>query len=202
MFIDSNTLNCLNSYVNKRRAFFDEDHRCARDNGGDPVGSTLRYAQGVHPGRLIRTLVEVNTDEGVTGLGEIGGSGASSDALIAALRDRVLGHDPMGSERLRWVAYNPVEGAFYEDLTQGFAAVEFACLDIQGKVTGGPVHELLGGAVRPRIEFAAYIFFRYATDSAGPVATPDQVVEPCPGAGNGVRIRDHQGQGRRVPAGA
>jgi len=142
-----------------------------------PLEAPLRYAQGVHPGRLIRTLVEVDTDEGVTGLGEIGGSGASSDALIAALRDRVLGHDPMSSERLRWFAYNPVEGAFYEDLTQGFAAIEFACLDIQGKVTGRPVHELLGGAVRPRIEFAAYIFFRYATDSAGPVATPDQVVD-------------------------
>jgi glucarate dehydratase len=140
-----------------------------------PLEAPLRYAQGVHPGRLIRTLVEVDTDEGVTGLGEIGGSGASSDALIAALRDRLLGHDPMRPEHLRWVAYNPVEGAFYEDLTQGFAAVEFACLDIQGKVTGRPVHELLGGAVRPRVEFAAYIFFRYATDSAGPVSTPAQV---------------------------
>jgi glucarate dehydratase len=140
-----------------------------------PLEAPLRYAQGVHPGRLIRTLVEVDTDEGVTGLGEIGGSGASSDALIAALRDRLLGHDPMRPEHLRWVAYNPVEGAFYEDLTQGFAAVEFACLDIQGKVTGRPVHELLGGAVRPRVEFAAYIFFRYATDSAGPVSTPEQV---------------------------
>ena len=142
-----------------------------------PLEAPLRYAQGVHPGRLIRTIVEVDTDDGITGLGEIGGSGASSDALIEALRDRILGQDPMQSERLRWVAYNPVEGAFYEDLTQGFAAIEFACLDIQGKATGHPVHELLGGAVRDRIDFAAYVFFRYPTDEAGPVATPDQVVE-------------------------
>src|SRR5580704_15479546 len=53
-----------------------------------PLQQPLRYAQGVHPGRLVRTLVEVDTDEGITGLGEIGGSGASSDALIAALRAR------------------------------------------------------------------------------------------------------------------
>jgi glucarate dehydratase len=88
-----------------------------------PLQQPLRYAQGVHPGRLARTLVEVDTDEGITGLGEIGGSGASSDALIAALRARVVGHDPFQPERLRWSAYNPVEGAFYEDLSQGFAAL-------------------------------------------------------------------------------
>ena len=88
-----------------------------------PLQQPLRYAQGVHPGRLVRTLVEVDTDEGITGLGEIGGSGASSDALIAALRARVMGHDPFQPERLRWSAYNPVEGAFYEDLSQGFAAL-------------------------------------------------------------------------------
>jgi hypothetical protein len=66
-----------------------------------PLTQPLRYAQGVHPGRLVRTLVEVDTDEGITGLGEIGGSGASSDALIAALRARVVGHDPFQPERLR-----------------------------------------------------------------------------------------------------
>jgi glucarate dehydratase len=106
-----------------------------------PLQQPLRYAQGVHPGRLVRTLVEVDTDEGITGLGEIGGSGASSDALIAAPRARVVGHDPFQPERLRWSAYNPVEGAFYEDLSQGFAAIEFACLDIQGKALGRPVYE-------------------------------------------------------------
>jgi len=142
-----------------------------------PLEAPLRYAQGVHPGRLIRTLVEVDTDEGVTGLGEIGGSGASSDALIAALRDRVLGHDPMSSERLRWVAYNPVEGAFYEDLTQGFAAIEFACLDLQGRELGVPVHALLGGKVRDRVPFASYLFFRHpADDGTGEIRTPDQLV--------------------------
>ena len=136
-----------------------------------PLDQHLRYAQGVHPGRLIRTLVEVDTDEGITGLGEIGGSGASSDALIGALRDRVSGHDPFRPEKLRWAAYNPVEGAFYEDLSQGFAAIEFACLDIQGKALGCPVHELLGGAIRDRVEFCAYLFFQYPT-AAGPRSPP------------------------------
>ena len=140
-----------------------------------PLGRQLRYAQGVHPGRLVRTLVEVDTDEGITGLGEIGGSGASGDALIAALRDRITGQDPFHPERLRWAAYNPVEGAFYEDLSQGFAAIEFACLDIQGKALGRPVHELLGGAVRTRVDFSAYLFFQHPGDGEPPVASPEQM---------------------------
>jgi glucarate dehydratase len=142
-----------------------------------PLQQPLRYAQGVHPGRLVRTLVEVDTDEGITGLGEIGGSGASSDALIAALLARVVGHDPFQPERLRWSAYNPVEGAFYEDLSQGFAAIEFACLDIQGKALGRPVYELLGGAIRSRVDFAAYLFFQYPAGERGPVATAEQMTE-------------------------
>jgi glucarate dehydratase len=141
-----------------------------------PLEAPLRYCNGVHPARFIRTLVEVDTDEGITGLGEIGGSGASSDALIAALRDRLVGQDPFQPERLRWMAYHPTESAFYEDLTQGFAAIEFACLDIQGKATGRPVHDLLGGAVRDKIDFAAYLFFRYGTDDAAEVTTAEQLV--------------------------
>jgi glucarate dehydratase len=140
-----------------------------------PLDQPLRYAQGVHPGRLIRTIVEVDTDEGITGLGEIGGSGASSDALIAALRERILGRNPMQPEALRWAAYNPVEGAFYEDLSQGFAAIEFACLDIQGKALGRPVYELLGGAVRDRVPFCAYLFFQYATADRPQVASPAEM---------------------------
>ena len=97
--------------------------------------------------------------------------------MIAALRERLVGQDPFQPERLRWMAYHPTESAFYEDLTQGFAAIEFACLDIQGKATGRPVHDLLGGAVRDKIEFAGYLFFRYGTDDAAEVATAEQLVE-------------------------
>jgi glucarate dehydratase len=142
-----------------------------------PLRQPLRYAQGVHPGRLIRTLVEIDTDEGITGLGEIGGSGASGDAMIAALRGRLVGRDPFRPEQLRWVAYNPVEGAAYEDMSQGFAAVEFACLDIMGKALGRPAHEFLGGALRSRVDFCAYLFFQYPSGDLPPVATADQMTQ-------------------------
>jgi glucarate dehydratase len=141
-----------------------------------PLEGILRFAQGVHPGRLIRTLIEVDTDEGITGLGEIGGSGGSSDAYVETLKSRLIGRDPMAPEPLRWIAQNPVEAAVYEDLTQIFAAVEFACLDIQGKALGVPAYMLLGGAFRTTIPFAAYIFFRYDGEGFSELSTPEHAI--------------------------
>lgn len=57
-----------------------------------------------------------------------------------------------------------------------------ACLDIQGKLLGRPVCDLLGGAVRDRVPFSAYLFFKFAAhigeepDEWGEVLTPDQMV--------------------------
>ena len=41
-----------------------------------PLEAPLRHAAGAHWGRLVRTIVEVETDEGIIGLGEMGGGGA------------------------------------------------------------------------------------------------------------------------------
>jgi glucarate dehydratase len=59
---------------------------------------------------------------------------------------------------------------------------EVACLDIQGKVVGRPVSDLLGGAVRDRVEFSAYLFYKWAghpgaePDEWGAALDPDQLV--------------------------
>jgi glucarate dehydratase len=58
-----------------------------------------------------------------------------------------------------------------------FGAIEVACLDAIGRATRRPVADLLGGRVRDRIPFAAYLFFKHAGDDAwGEVMTPDAVV--------------------------
>ena len=38
-----------------------------------PLNAQLRHNTGVHPGYLMRTVLELITDEGVVGLGEVGG---------------------------------------------------------------------------------------------------------------------------------
>src|ERR1041384_6513068 len=45
-----------------------------------PLEAPLRHANGCHWGRLVRTIVEVETDNGLIGLGGMGGGGESAEA--------------------------------------------------------------------------------------------------------------------------
>jgi glucarate dehydratase len=99
-------------------------------------------------------------------------------AAFAGLKPYLLGRDPAKLEEMRFLIANPT-ASLYNNRTQILAALEFACLDLMGQKWGVPVHDLLGGAVRDRVEFASYLFFRYANeaDGSGEVRTPDQLVE-------------------------
>ncbi|MEP5513919.1 MAG: hypothetical protein ABJP87_03175, partial [Bauldia litoralis] len=56
-----------------------------------PLEAPLRHSNGAHWGRFIRTLVEIETDEGLTGVGELGGGGQSAEAAIAGLKPYLIG---------------------------------------------------------------------------------------------------------------
>src|SRR5687768_1386820 len=142
-----------------------------------PLEAPLRHANGCHWGRFVRTIVEVETDEGLIGLGEMGGGGESAEAAFHALRTYLIGHDPARLEELRFLIANPT-ASLYNNRTQMLAALEFACLDILGQKWGVPVSEILGGRLRDHVPFASYLFFRYANagDGAGEVRTVDQLV--------------------------
>src|SRR6476659_8670720 len=112
-----------------------------------PIEAPLRHANGCHWGRFVRTIVEVETDEGLIGLGEMGGGGESAEAAFLALRSYLIGRDPARVEELRFLIANPT-ASLYNNRTQMLAAIEFACLDILGKHLGVPVHDLLGGRIR------------------------------------------------------
>ncbi|WP_026875089.1 enolase C-terminal domain-like protein [Jiangella gansuensis] len=142
-----------------------------------PLEAPLRHSNGAHWGRFVRTIVEVEADNGLIGLGEMGGGGQSAEEAVRGLREYLVGHDPARTEALRWMLANPT-ASLYNNRTQLLAAVEFACLDLQGKQLGVPVHQLLGGKVRERVPFASYLFFRYpGADGSGEVRTPEQLVE-------------------------
>jgi glucarate dehydratase len=143
-----------------------------------PLEAPLRHANGCHWGRFVRTIVEVECDNGIVGLGEMGGGGESAEAVFRSLRSYLLGHDPARIEEMRFRIANPT-ASLYNNRTQVLAALEFACLDILGQDWGVPVHAILGGKLRDRVPFASYCFFRYANGHSGQgeVRTIDQVVE-------------------------
>ena len=134
---------------------------------GDPP---LLNAAGLHAPYCLRTVVELVTDNGLTGLAEVPGSGAV-DAALAAVRDVVVGADPLNWHALRAKLAercSPETSASRGDKpwdgrtrVQVYSALDVACLDIQGKAFGVPVAALLGGVVRERVPYSAYLFYKY-----------------------------------------
>ncbi|MBX3282200.1 MAG: mandelate racemase [Acidobacteria bacterium] len=143
-----------------------------------PLEAPLRHAAGCHWGRFVRTIVEVETDEGITGLGEMGGGGESAESAFRAMKAYLVGHDPARLEEMRFKIANPT-ASLYNNRTQILAALEFACLDILGKKWDVPVYDILGGQLQSEVPFASYLFFRYPNPKTGDgeVRTVDQLVE-------------------------
>ena len=134
---------------------------------GDPP---LLNAAGLHAPYCLRTVVELVTDNGLTGLAEVPGS-VAVDAALAAVRDVVIGADPRNWHALRAKLAercSPETSVSRGDKpwdgrtrVQVYSALDVACLDLQGKAYGVPVAALLGGVVRERVPYSADLFYKY-----------------------------------------
>ncbi len=140
-----------------------------------PLEAPLRWSMGVETGTT-RAIIEVLTDEGITGIGETYGGNEVVHAIETA-KPFVLGIDPLQTGLLQYRL-----GVFcisYETQVSpaARAGLEMACLDAAGKALGRPVHALLGGAVRERVEVAAYLFYRYpGKQDVGGESTPEAIL--------------------------
>ncbi|MGK2925513.1 MAG: enolase C-terminal domain-like protein [Lysobacterales bacterium] len=158
----------------------------------------LRSSYGLHAPYALRTVLEVESEDGVTGIAETYGGEAPARAL-GALRERVIGDSAWqlaghlldlvegrgaGAERSQTFLVpgeNPLDAS-----TRTYAAIETACLDLIGKATGQAVCDLLGGRVRDRVPFSAYPFYKHAggggldddarEDEYGEALTPEDLV--------------------------
>lgn len=134
---------------------------------GDPP---LLNAAGLHAPYCLRTVVELRTDNGLTGLAEVPGSVAVDQAL-AAVRDTVIGSDPLNWHALRArlaERCSPETSGARGDKpwdgrtrVQVYSAMDVACLDLAGRALGVPVATLLGGIVRDRVPYSAYLFYKF-----------------------------------------
>ncbi len=134
---------------------------------GDPP---LLNAAGLHAPFALRTVVELVTDCGITGLAEVPGS-AAVDSVLEESREVVIGADPLHWNRMKAsleAHFQPESSASRGDapwdqrkVVQVFSAIDVACLDIAGKAFNVPVATLLGGIVRERVPYSAYLFYKY-----------------------------------------
>ncbi|SOD97342.1 enolase C-terminal domain-like protein [Spirosoma fluviale] len=142
------------------------------------VDPPLLNAAGLHAPYALRTIVEIITDDNISGISEIPGT-AAIDASLNESRELLIGRDVFQLNEIRQVLINRfgTESAAQRGeapwdqrkLVHIFSAIEVACLDIIGKVTGRPVVDLLGGKMRDRVPFSAYLFYKYE-GAGGPLA--------------------------------
>ena len=144
-----------------------------------PLDLPFLWTGGLYPGTT-KVIVEVETDEGLTGLGE-----APSDELLPTLRglaERITGHDPLDIADLEARCVPPwqiVQNTDGNAVVRAFGALEIALWDLRGKAWGQPLYQLLGGAVRKDIPFTEYFSFRASGDGQETRLTTESVVDYC-----------------------
>ncbi len=149
---------------------------------------------GVHQPYALRSIVEVETGDGFVGLGETYGDTAMREGLTA-VAPHLVGLDPFDLAGLRATidrhlaagtdaGLSVAPGTSRRNLpVKVDAAFEVAFLDLQGQLLGRPLVDLLGGAVRGRVPYSAYLFYKFARhrsqpedDEWGAALDPDGIV--------------------------
>ena len=134
----------------------------------------IRSSYGLHQPYALRNVVEIESEDGIIGIAETYG-GENPRAALESLRDKIVGADALrllgdlqglvhgegdGAERSQ---VNLVPGENPLDTSaRTYAAIETACLDLVGKSIGKPVCDLIGGRVRDKVSFSAYLFYKHA----------------------------------------
>jgi glucarate dehydratase len=158
----------------------------------------LRSSYGLHAPYALRTIIELESEDGIVGINETyGGEGPA--AALREIRRKVIGADAFritgvlnpemrstsaGNDRSQTYLVpgeNPLD-----ETSRTYAAIEVACLDLIGKSTGVPVCDLLGGRVREKVPFSAYPFYKHGggggegadarEDEYGEALTPEALV--------------------------
>jgi galactonate dehydratase len=116
-------------------------------------------------------FVELTTDTGITGIGEVYAATFGPAVMKAAIADTieryVIGMDPFGTEAL----WRRVYGSGYTlrpdaTLVGVLSGIDIALWDIKGKATGKPVYDLLGGRVHETLRSYTYIYPTPTQDSS------------------------------------
>jgi len=92
------------------------------------------------------TIIRIDTNQGVYGLGEVRDGASATYALF--LKSRLLGESPL---RLNYLWQKIKQFGGHGRQAGGVTAVEVALWDIIGKVYGVPIYQMLGGKFRDKV---------------------------------------------------
>ena len=159
----------------------------------------LRSSYGLHAPYALRTVIELRSEDSITGIAETHGGDAIARGF-EALRAKIVGADAW---RLAGALLSMIEVSSASSFERSqtfvppgenpldadarlYSAIEIACLDLIGKSTGRPACDLLGGRARDEVPFSAYAFYKHAggggegadarEDEYGEALSPDSLV--------------------------
>lgn len=117
--------------------------------------------------RVTQMFLNVETDEGITGVvGPLTGD-ATAFYLLTQLRSLLIGQDPLSTEYLWDVMYRNAPNGRSGDNMIAISHIDYALWDIKAKWLDQPVLRLLGGAVQDRIPaYASTAGFSLSPDKA------------------------------------
>ena len=111
------------------------------------------WPQGHEPQENLHTLVEVHTDEGISGVGSCFTSGTLVKGAVELLKPMLIGESGVEPER---VSENLRQSSFWQGrggaVEHAISGIDIALWDVMGKACGQPVSRLLGGIYRDRIK--------------------------------------------------
>jgi glucarate dehydratase len=128
----------------------------------------LLNASGVHEPYTLRSIIEIEARDGTTGLGETYGD---DDTLhrLQAVAPHLVGQDSHDLAAVaRAVAQHAAPGERAQN--KAYAGFETTLADLNARVAGIPLCEWLGGRVRDRVPYSAYLFYKFAHHHESPYA--------------------------------
>jgi L-alanine-DL-glutamate epimerase-like enolase superfamily enzyme len=138
--------------------------RCAGLRGATPEGG---WSHELKPDDCVHTLVAVQTDGGLTGIGSVFTSDHLVRGALKLLEPLILGENALEPER---VSEKLHQHTFWQgrggSVTHAISGIDIALWDILGQATGQPVGRLLGGRYRERVRPYASVLM----DEPGPLA--------------------------------
>ena len=141
---------------------------------GCDMPETLGYSQQYYSKRTAH-IVEVQTDEGITGWGECFGPGnvalGNKTIVEKVIQPMILGDDPMDRDVIWHKVYNLLRDHGQKGMPmQSLSGVDIALWDIAGKVANLPLHKMIGGAHRTRVDVYGYGMMLRPDESAASLA--------------------------------
>jgi len=127
---------------------------------GYDLPESLGYSQQYYNKRTSH-LIEIETDEGITGWGECFGAGniafANKGIVEKVIQPMVLGMQALDRDVIWHKVYNLMRDHGQKGMPlQSLSGVDIALWDIAGKVAGLPIYKMIGGAHREKIEVYGY----------------------------------------------